>query len=306
MKVTYIGIEDITPERASYLLERLPHDNVLRMGPGAERARVMKMGAVMKAGTWPETHQGMLLGPNDELLDGAGRCRAVVETGVTIRCQMSRTDVVTTRGVAVDLNVPRHLSFILQRPRVLVNLAQLAARFMLGEARLGLTPEEVDFIAADLEPTWKKFGGDSYHRRQTNNVSIQLPACAVVEARLRTPESMKEIFSAMDRNDPKALPPLIYSFWRQYDAIKSPTELLIRAWRAFQEPDENIPKLTIKNPDVPRKELRDALRRCFPTLRALVSLTDQQQQALLTRGPHQFPRMLLPPKDEHDAPRPAP
>ena len=303
MQVTYIGTEDITPERASYLLERVPHDNVLRMSPGAERARVAKMGAVMRAGTWPHTHQGMLLGPNDELLDGAGRCRSVVETGVTIRCEMFRADAVTTRGVAVDLNVPRHLSYVLQRPRVLVNLAQLAARFMLSEARLALTPGAVDYIVADLEPTWKSFGGDGYHRRQTNNVTIQLPACAVVEARLRTPESMKEIFAAMDRNDPKSLPPLVYSFWRQYDTIKSPNELMYRAWRAFQEPEENIPKLTIKNPDVPRKELRDALRRCFPTLRALVNLTEQQQQALV-RGPHQFPRVILPKEDADEGLRP--
>ena len=189
--------EDITPERAAYYLSRLPADNVLRMTKGAERARVAKMVAEMKLGAWEKTHQGMLIGPNDELLDGAGRCRAVVASGVTIRVRMSRCDAVMSRGMPVDLGEKRHLSYQLQRPKVLVNLAQIAARCVLAEQRLTLTRQELDIICADLEETWLKFGGNTFRTRQCNNVAIQLAACAVVEMRLR-PAGVDESAASRD------------------------------------------------------------------------------------------------------------
>jgi len=86
----------ITPNVAAKLLENNPSNRPV------SRTKVAEYIRQLLNGEWQTTHQGILLGKGDILLDGQHRLLAIVECGVAVKCLVSRDD---ERTSPVDLMV---------------------------------------------------------------------------------------------------------------------------------------------------------------------------------------------------------
>lgn len=84
-KVKVTQTETITPEQAKEMLaHRNAHNRPLR------RRTVERYVAMMRAGKWRLTHQGIAFGPEGELLDGQHRLAACAESGVPMEIDVTR------------------------------------------------------------------------------------------------------------------------------------------------------------------------------------------------------------------------
>lgn len=77
----------ITPAYAQSLLDKyLVPENQRNLMPSL----VTSYANIMRAGLWNLTHQGIAISENGELIDGQHRLMAVIESGVTIQCNLSK------------------------------------------------------------------------------------------------------------------------------------------------------------------------------------------------------------------------
>lgn len=74
---------EISPEQAKKWLEK--NDN----NRNINYAKVKKMAKDMKEGHWDTTHQGIAIASDGTLVDGQHRLLAIVESGVTVRMNVT-------------------------------------------------------------------------------------------------------------------------------------------------------------------------------------------------------------------------
>lgn len=253
------GVKEFTPDTADVYLGNLPADNIQRMAPRKDRSRVERMKRSMLRGAWQVNPSSrILLGKNGVLLDGRGRLTAVKESGVTIWSHVSRSpDRVDATGLVVDQAVARESSYILQQPVRLVRAANVA--FFLVKNR---TP---DF--EEITPFTDQFYG-VYQALELDNkrgfgtsASIQLAAMLSVISRRASIQYISGILGLFSRRDPRDLPPLPYSLYRQCAAENlGQRGQLLRAFRAFEERKQSVQKIQIKDEPGVADEIRHLLR----------------------------------------------
>lgn len=241
----------LTPSLAREFLQNVAFDNESRMPPSQEKRYVSLMAVEIKAGRWELTHQGMLRGKNGILLDGRHRCKAVIEADTAIEVQMTEDETrESTRGLPVDIGKNRSTDFILGLPKRLVATANFALRFGMSRATAP-TMEEIKNCSMLLKPYYDKL--PQVHSRLLNSADIQLAGCLTLATKNASDDYLKNIFMAIARSDPRALPQYPYSFWRQVTNEKMTNEeRLLRALSAFTEDKADLEKLQIKDYDVRR------------------------------------------------------
>lgn len=74
---------EISPEQAAKWLERNDNNRNVNV------AKVKKMAKDMREGHWDTTHQGIAIASDGTLVDGQHRLLAIVESGVTVRMNVT-------------------------------------------------------------------------------------------------------------------------------------------------------------------------------------------------------------------------
>lgn len=97
-----ITVETVTPDRARRWLA----DNHVNQR-ALSTAKVNRYAALMAAGDWTLTHQGLAFNPDGGLVDGQHRLAAVVKSGVTIEAVITRGDI---RFDKIDIGKNRSLT----------------------------------------------------------------------------------------------------------------------------------------------------------------------------------------------------
>lgn len=135
-------IVDVTPEMAKRWLERHNVGN-RPIRPGVVKRYV----AMMKAGQWVTSPDGIIFGGGDRLLQGQHRLTAIVKSGVT--CRMCVTRGVSNEAFKVlDRGAPRSVADVLGINKKLSEVARLGATLM-HDARAGFG-SITDFQVGDV------------------------------------------------------------------------------------------------------------------------------------------------------------
>lgn len=254
-----LGVVAITPETAEQWLKNLPADNIKRMTDRREDARVGRYARAMIRLEWQTNPSSrILLGKDGVLLDGKGRLTAVLISGVTIYTYVSQSDTRTdATGLAVDQAVPRSASYVLQQPGRLVKTAGFA--FSLLKNRPPDHGELVPFCGEFID-IYERLGMES-RRGLGTSTSLQLAAIMTVVSRKASDRYIADILTLFSRRNPRDLPPLAYSFYRQLTSERlNHREQLVRAFRAFDERSQGLKKLQLRDPTIPLEEIRHLLR----------------------------------------------
>lgn len=255
-----LGVCLFNPGNAHERLQNLPIDNVKRMTAYRDRKRVEKYARAMADGTWQiNPSSRILLGKDDVLLDGRGRMMAVIVSGATIWSYVSKCDTrETARGLVLDQAVPRDASYMLQQPSRLVQAANVAFPLLHSRA--------ADY--AELEPFCEKFRDiyedlafDSRRRGLGSSAALTLAAMLCVASRRATAEYLVWVLTLFGRRDPRDLPPLPYSLYRQISKRNMASrDQLVRGFRAFSERNQDLDHVQIKNETTVLDEIRALLR----------------------------------------------
>lgn len=272
--IEHLGLRPYNGERARELIAKLPEDNIRRMGKYAQRTRVTRMARAMLRGDWTVSHEGILLNLDDRPLDGAGRLLAVIEADkvepgkvIYLRTFRRKTRIENARDLHIDEGDPRSAAYILQEHQQLVQMARLAFATALKR------PPDV----VELKPFTERYERifsmlDSRKKHGFGNAApIHLAAVMSIVFRRARPEYIEDVLSAFARRDPRAIPPLPYSFYRQVTEkdISDTRQKLVRAWRAFRECNKDLMRLQIKDEYAVLLEIREHLLQMVPEWQGL-------------------------------------
>lgn len=267
----------VTPAMAQRWLEILansPEANKNRLSPQAERAHVNRLVALIKSGKWDLTHQGFLIGADDLLLDGRHRALAIVKAGVTVPVEITY-DPAKRRAVdlhGVDANMAtRSYAFMTGLDEKLAS----AARFLINFIMKGPpTAEQIAEVGFEMQPYWELIREQVKKNKRTWNAAHFISAFMLRLAAAEKPEEREElvrIYDALSQNDPKALPPLVYSFYRQHaESPMRQQDGFVKLWRALDPADRGtLTRLQFRDISFTTQQLRKTVLERFPSTKPL-------------------------------------
>jgi hypothetical protein len=256
MLTTYITT--VTPQMAQAWLDDLKvyeEVNGPRLGKPTERRHVNSLADAMLDGEWRLIHQGMLLSKEGLLLDGRHRALAVVQSGVSIPTMMTVDDTVKQAKdlFGVDTgNAPRDHSFTTGYPKNATQIARFLLHFVSHDTRPRST--SVGHVCDRIFPIFSFLQHDTTHRRFRAAGYRAAFVLRVLDAEYRHDyremENLREIYSALCANDPRQLPSLVYSFYRQLTdgMIRANHDGFPRLWRSLDPKDRgSSQKLIIRD-----------------------------------------------------------
>lgn len=257
----YQKTELITPERASELLlmnhaNRTPSKSVIE-----------KYARDMSAGKWELTHQGILLGKNNMVIDGQHRLMAVVKSGVTVSMMVFvNPELTSALDVPVDVGHKRGLDVLLGCSKLEVAVGNLAYSLCSGNTYCS---------ASDVEPYVRLFKAPVALLREDSKRTLKgfstAPVVLAASTRVLLGENsayIKSVYDAFINTDYEKLSKLPYaaSFHRQVTVDRigwSPREVFTRCMRVFDEKRRDLTKLAIKDQQVAFYEEVDVLKSCM-------------------------------------------
>lgn len=255
-------------------------DNVGRLSPRKERMRMEFFSRLILAGEWQPGHQGMLLGCDDILLDGANRLGGIVLSGRSVAIQLMRdptkTSVLQLRNT--DRHIPRSAAFTLGRPPEIVKVARFVHELLIGHGGEGFVPteSELETVINVIEDDYNVFLANSKDPKKkapkfVRTAIFKVPLIVHLHNETASLDYLTRIFDAFMTNDPKSLPgTLPYQFWRQHTGEYSAGKKIIvnrrenasRVYRAFDE-GNTAARLTVKSAAFAIKELEVATKKAY-------------------------------------------
>jgi len=249
----------ISPEHAKLLLT---NNKVNRK---VSRSTVTAYASDMLSGSWRLTHQGLMLGKDDCVIDGQHRLLAVVQTGVGQWFLVSRDpSLVGPKDLPVDRNYKRDAHFILDIHPMLSAASSQAVQHGYGVGAVSVA--QIGRAAAILAPHFEQLMGGCYaSRRGVSTAPVHL-AGAVRIALGASPAYVRDTYKSLSLSDFQAMPPVAASFYKQVvvDRVAfTSRELITRAIRMFDASRKNLKKMQVKDEafafDESRELILDAL-----------------------------------------------
>lgn len=156
-------IKKITPEEAARLLSK---------PSGMQRplnlTLALRYSQTMSRGDWRLTHQGLMLGPDEVVIDGQHRLKGVELSGQTLDFMVSRIEDATPSEIkglfdATDFGKPRHLGFILQSVHAVPNANRTASALsaivaMTARFRYSMLPDQAMDVYKLFKPQLEQIG----------------------------------------------------------------------------------------------------------------------------------------------------
>ena len=251
-------IEYISPAYASMLLK----NNGLNRRPSLHRIRMYARD--MLNGQWQLTHQGILIGKDGVVIDGQHRLMAIIESGVTIKMQISFSDDIDSpKNCILDQGMSRSVGFIIGKDSSLIGIANLAIELhgINGRTSNSSVNEKRNVVSSIESYYIALMNGSKSSAKNITTSPVMLGAC--VNIALNNADYVIDQFQAMRTANFKELSPLASSFYRQVaiDQTKvSRPELFARAYRAFDDKKQNLTKLQVKSSEFAIEEAINALR----------------------------------------------
>ena len=261
----------LTPEIAQdWISQLVEHEeaNGPRLSKMQQETHVNTLAEAMICGEWRLTHQGILLGRDGLLLDGRHRALAVIKSGVSIPIEVTIDEsfgrAVELEGVDVD-GAQRDHSFTTGYPKPVTQVA----RHLLNFVNRKIRPRSsvVGQVSAQLYPSFEFLESRVSHRRFRASTYKAAFILRIMDAKAKNDwqdmTELKAIYASLCDNDPRTLPPLVYSFYRQL------TDGFPRLWRALDPKDRDIAeKLIIRNLSVTTGLIRKEIVRLVPAIKA--------------------------------------
>ena len=257
MKTTIINI---TPERAQHLLDSSPGNRPLNTGNIAAFSRDMA------TNRWHLTHQGLLLGHKNMLIDGHHRMHALIKANKAQEFMVTiNPELRSPLDQNIDRCVRRKDAYSLGRGNELVSVAKLAADLITGNKTLSLS-ETSEWVNI-LEPYYMelRLGGGTAHVRALTVAPYYL-AAIVRMMHGDSLEVIKTLHKSMCTSDFPSMTPLCSYFYRMLVVKQinmNRREFYVRALRTFNPKNQNAIKMILNDLDDEHDEAREFTKAAF-------------------------------------------
>lgn len=253
--------EFISPESAKQFLQK----NISNRSVNHEL--VNRYARDMQMGEWKLTHQGILLGIDDRVIDGQHRLMAIVKSGIGQWILVTRdSQYFSALDVPVDVGARRTTSFVLGANPQLVAMIGFALR--IGKNISMPSPADIqthiDLFEAPFNTLMK---GSKTTKKGITTAAVQLSAVTRI-MHGDDAEYISSNFMAMVQDRFTSLDPMPASFYKQIviDRIKQDhSQTLARGVRAFNPSRKYLSKLQIKDDGFAFDEARQMVIQIFKT-----------------------------------------
>ena len=247
----------VTPELAEMFLQNNSSNRRV------SHQSVRSYADTMKAGHWKLTHQGLLIGKHNVLIDGQHRCLAVIASGVAVKMLVTYDDtVLTPKGLPIDVGNKRSTPFILGSNSRDTSAAAYYALIMRGTGSYKVAPDEIEPILRFIQPELASLSANT--RRGVTKAQVLLAAVLRVKANIDEDDAHYAIeqYAALACEDYVRFSPCISSLHRQLknDRITERSEIFSSAWRAFAHKDRHHTRLQIRNKESAFSEVAEVAR----------------------------------------------
>lgn len=238
-----IMVMDVTPSLASELLAKNAANRRIRPG------HVSALAAVMKAGQFQTTHQGIALNPAGEVVDGQHRLHAIIKSGCTVKMPIA---------FGVDAEHYQHLMIDMGMNRTTADIYAVD-RFVAQPCTFIAYMHQSTRHKAVLAPYLEAFGpimtaiskGGRHMRRGVTSAPV-VAAAAIRVAMGEDPKMVNANFAGMVRLDYESLPPVANAFLRQLANGRmnhaNKWDLFTRGMRVFDASAQDNSKIQVKDP----------------------------------------------------------
>lgn len=203
----------------------------------------------MRAGKWKCTHQGILLGKDDVVVDGQHRLLAVIECGVPQWMHVFHDDAFNTAlEEPIDSGLKRSNSLVLGVSNQLAAIGSYAVRVTKGLQMISVADIK-PFVEMYRLPFHALTNGTKHTKGGITKASVHLAATT----RILLGDDLnyiRHIYSCMVSDKFTELSPLAASFYKQVVIDRTnfqESQLLARAIRVFDPVRSDHAKLQIKD-----------------------------------------------------------
>lgn len=252
----------ITPAQALALLAKNYGNRPIN------RKHVTALANAMRRGEWKTTHQGIALSPDHRLLDGQHRLLAIAEARVTVQMLVA-FDVPPDAFIALDRGRIRDVGMTLGVTQSQVATARLALGIMQGGNKsLDFSISQVRDAVEWLSPVWH---ATREAAPQTKKARSSAAVYLAIMARLiKAPANRPTIlywFKAFIELDYAIMPASVQSLCKQTTdstaSTRNNTDLIARAWAAFDVSKPDTKRLIVKDAAYRMEEVREVLMSDF-------------------------------------------
>ena len=214
----------------------------------------------MQSGRFQTTHQGILIGKGNRLIDGHHRLTALTQAGIT-HVFMTTVDptLETPKDLPIDSGAPRAMSYLIDQPSRLISVINLAAH-LLGFKKLSTT--EATAWAAHFRPYYNTLSdGKIMARRGVTNAAVNLAAILLIPQDKNIPY-VQHTYRELAYDKFAELPTLPGQFYKRYVVNRSYStarELFQYAYRALDYDRRDQNKLAPRVPEDAWKQLMERL-----------------------------------------------
>jgi len=268
-------LETISPTRAKQLLINRK-DNKKRMSAMQENRRMKYFADLIKSGKWQIVPQGIVLGKDDALYDGAHRMGGIAMGDQSVQVWVYRDPTIeTVHMLPIDLHRPRAMHFITGREEKLISVVKLCFRYHCGQGAgaANVSPEEHVILADAIEPHWKVLGFHEIPRREiVSSAPFQLSAIVhLVNGSASKQYLQEEIIKPFIEQETGKLPRFFYRWYDQFRKLSAKTEVSLSSkqeigplFRALTQRLRDSKKLS-HDWKTQYNEFRQELRNAFST-----------------------------------------
>lgn len=245
----------ITPEIATHYLSGNKSNRTV------SNSTVTKYASDMSSGNWRLTHQGILIGKNNVVVDGQHRLHAVKKSGMGQWFLLSTDETVCSpKEMPIDIGYKRSNDFILGIHPMLSACSSHALQ--MGKGLANISPAQLKPVAEKLSPYFETLVNGKYTNRKTiSSAPVQLGAIV----RLALGDDSDYIVTTYQdllHSNFTSLHPYPASFFRQccVDRIAfSSRPTFARSVRVFDPSKKSISKLQVKDESFAFEEARELL-----------------------------------------------
>lgn len=270
-------LETITPEYAARLVAN-PGDNLGRLSPSQSAMWIENFAGIILRGEWKVTSQGICLGFEDRLLDGANRLGGIAKSGKAVQVWVYRDPtIMSVHDLPIDRQKRRSDAFITGLNPKTVSLAGSALSFHVNAGREIISPTQVGQLATAFQPEWDlfNFGEISVHSRKgtiVGTAAFQLACLVHYKNGTASQEYLQRIINAIRDERPANLPSFVLAFYLSYEKEKRhPAHYTCpRIFRALTERLET--NIRFVRSDNDRAEFVTAFRKAYKDALPVVSV----------------------------------
>jgi len=255
--------EFISPERAKLMLNKNYNNRTL------SKDAVDQFIRDMRNGEWKFTHQSILLGDDDCVIDGQHRLVAIARSGIGQWSLVARDKSLSSaRDLPIDVGVKRRTAFILGTNTAFASMLTYAFKVCRGIT----TPSFADiksYIPVFEGPYAQVTKDCKVHRRMVTIAPVQL-AGVVMAMHGADVEYINKTYLSLAYSKFSEMPPFVASFYRQVIVDRSKfvhSELFARAIRVFDSTKKDLTKMSVRDETLAYNEAKQLLQQILEAAR---------------------------------------